>query len=95
MFDKTLICIQKKITFFLVDRVPLVFQQCNAIKSNCDANIERIVGEMGIDKWSEENWKQIFKENDICVMTAQIFLDILRHGFIEMSQVSLSFCFYA
>ncbi|KAG2220792.1 hypothetical protein INT45_012461, partial [Circinella minor] len=79
----------KKITFFLVDRVPLVFQQYNVIKSNCDANIERIVGEMGIDKWSEENWKQIFKENDICVMTAQIFLDILRHGFIEMTQINL------
>ncbi|KAI9264913.1 hypothetical protein BDA99DRAFT_536411 [Phascolomyces articulosus] len=78
-----------KLTFFLVDRVPLVPQQYNVIKSNCDANVERMYGEMGIDNWSERRWKQIFEENDVCVMTAQIFLDTLRHGFIHMSQVNL------
>ena len=71
-----------------MDRVPLVPQQYNVIKTNCDANVERMYGEMGIDKWSEKRWKQIFEENDVCVMTAQIFLDTLRHGFIHMSQVS-------
>ncbi|KAI9494240.1 hypothetical protein BDB00DRAFT_928356 [Zychaea mexicana] len=78
-----------KLSFFLVDRVPLVPQQYNVIKANCDAKVVRMYGEMGIDKWSEKRWDQIFEENDVCVMTAQIFLDTLRHGFIHMSQVNL------
>ena len=66
----------------------MVPQQTNVIKSNCDANVVGMYGEMGIDKWSEKKWKQIFEENDVCVMTAQILLDTLRHGFIHMDQVS-------
>ena len=56
----------EKTLIFLVDRVSLVSQQFNVIKSNCDANVELMFDEMGIDKWSEENWKQILKENDVC-----------------------------
>ncbi|KAG2217031.1 hypothetical protein INT45_003987 [Circinella minor] len=78
-----------KLTFFLVDRVPLVPQQYNVIKTNCDAKVERMYGAMDIDNWSEKKWKQIFEESDVCVMTAQIFLNTLRHGFIHMSQVNL------
>ncbi|KAI8136903.1 hypothetical protein BJV82DRAFT_718564 [Fennellomyces sp. T-0311] len=78
-----------KLAFFLVDRVPLVPQQTNVIKANCDANVIGMYGEMGIDKWSEKKWKQTFEENDVCVMTAQILLDTLRHGFVHMDQINL------
>lgn len=44
-------------------------------------------GEMDVDAWSEKRWKLIFEENDVCVMTAQIFLDTLHHGFISLEKV--------
>lgn len=44
-------------------------------------------GEMDVDNWSEKRWKQIFEESDVCVMTAQIFLDTLYHGFLSLERV--------
>jgi ERCC4-related helicase len=75
-------------TFFLVDRVPLVFQQANVIRANGDVEVKHICGQMDVDNWSEKKWKEIFEGTDVCVMTAQIFLDILRHGFVQMDSVS-------
>jgi endoribonuclease Dicer len=71
----------------LVERVPLVFQQANVILSNCDVVIEQMCGEMDVDNWSERKWKQIFEDSDVCVMTAQIFLDCLYHGFLSLEKV--------
>ncbi|CAO0799484.1 unnamed protein product [Mucor circinelloides] len=80
---------ETKLAFFLVDRVPLVFQQASVIRANCDVNLEEMCGEMEVDAWSEKRWKLIFEENDVCVMTAQIFLDTLHHGFITLEKVHL------
>ncbi|RGB34312.1 hypothetical protein C1646_653906 [Rhizophagus diaphanus] len=80
---------EEKLTFFLVNLVPLVFQQSDVIKANCDIKVMRFCGEMGVDLWSEKQWKKTFIEYDVLVMTAQIFLNILRHGFISLSQVNL------
>ncbi|RIA97599.1 hypothetical protein C1645_813834 [Glomus cerebriforme] len=80
---------ETKLTFFLVNLVPLVFQQANVIKANCDVKIKHFCGEMGVDLWSEKQWKTNFENFDVLVMTAQIFLNILRHGFISLSQVNL------
>lgn len=77
----------------MVDRVPLVFQQASVIRTNCDVVLEHMCGEMDVDNWSEKRWRQIFEESDVCVMTAQIFLDTLRHGFISLQQVGLLLAF--
>lgn len=76
-------------TFFLVDRVPLVFQQSEVIAANCDVKVKAMCGQMDVDNWTEKQWRLIFEENDVCVMTAQIFLDTLRHGYIHMDKVTL------
>lgn len=70
-----------------MERVPLVFQQASVIQANCDVMLEQMCGEMEVDGWSEKKWKQIYEDNDICVMTAQIFLDCLYHGFLTMEKV--------
>jgi endoribonuclease Dicer len=57
------------------------------IKANCDAKVKHFCGEMGVDLWKEKHWKTNFDEYEVLVMTAQIFLNILRHGFISLSQV--------
>ncbi|CEG78493.1 Putative Dicer-2 protein [Rhizopus microsporus] len=80
---------ETKLAFFLVDRVPLVFQQASVIKANCDIVVEAICGEMDVDNWSEKRWKIIFEESDVCVMTAQIFLDALYHGFLSIDRAHL------
>jgi hypothetical protein len=59
------------------------------IKANCDLKVKHFCGEMGVDLWSEKQWKQNFENYDVLVMTAQIFLNILRHGFISLQQVNI------
>ncbi|CAG8442886.1 9275_t:CDS:2 [Ambispora leptoticha] len=80
---------ETKLTFFLVNLVPLVFQQSKVIESNCDLRIKPLCGEMGVDLWSEKEWRNYFEQYDVLVMTAQIFLNILRHGFISINRVNL------
>lgn len=46
------------------------------------------LGEMVVDLWGLEQWRVIFERLDVIVMTAQIFLDLLAHGFLHMNQVS-------
>jgi hypothetical protein len=45
---------------------------------------------MNVDSWTKKQWEPIFEENDACVMTAQVFLNALRHGYIKLSQVIVS-----
>lgn len=86
--------LKTKLTFFLVNLVPLVFQQAEVLRSNCDFNIKSFCGEMGVDLWSEKQWAKNFEESDVLVMTAQIFLNILRHGFISLKQVRFYYQIY-
>lgn len=72
---------------FLVERVLLAFQQTNVLESNCDVRIEKLCGEMNVDVWSLEKWRSILDNVDVCVMTAQIFLDILQRAFLSLDQV--------
>lgn len=67
----------------------MVFQQASVISANCDAVVQQMCGQMDVDNWSEKKWRIIFEESDVCVMTAQIFLDTLRHGFIHMDEVCM------
>jgi len=78
-----------KIAVFLVDRVPLVFQQKDVISTNCDLNVKHLCGEMVWDQWNAKMWETMTNEDDVCVMTAQIFLDALRHGFIHLDRINL------
>ncbi|KAI8329686.1 P-loop containing nucleoside triphosphate hydrolase protein, partial [Blakeslea trispora] len=80
---------KRKLIFFLVDRVPLVFQQANVIKSNCDARLREICGDMNVDTWAKETWRDIFKHSDICVLTAEIFKSTLQRGFLSLEEICL------
>lgn len=64
-----------------------MFQQADVLKANCDARIEKLCGEMNVDVWSLEKWRSILDNVDICVMTAQIFLDILQRAFLSLDEV--------
>lgn len=75
--------------FFSVLTVPLVFQQAKVIEDETDLKVGKYVGDMGVDFWDKSQWQKEFKENQVFVMTAQIFLDILHHGFLGLSKTNL------
>jgi ERCC4-related helicase len=83
--------LQRKISFFIVNNVPLVFQQAAVIKANCAAEVTWLCGTLDTKKFSNGLWDETFKKVDVVVITAQILLDLLRHGFVQMSRVSTPF----
>ena len=42
-----------------------------------------------MDLWDKDVWQKEFNENSVLVMTGQIFLNLLSHSFIKLSQVNL------
>ncbi|KAI3653916.1 hypothetical protein MP228_001863 [Amoeboaphelidium protococcarum] len=80
---------RKKLIFFLVNSVPLVFQQSSVLRSQTSLRVGHYCGEMNVDLWGENQWKLIFDKLDVLVLTAQILLDLLVHGFIKMDQIAL------
>lgn len=42
-----------------------------------------------MDSWKEDVWQEQFNENNVLVMTAKIFLNLLSRSFIKLSQVNL------
>ncbi|KAM0346655.1 hypothetical protein ACHAPU_005367 [Fusarium lateritium] len=80
----------KKVAFFLVEKVALCFQQHAVLSCNLgDHSVAKFMGDTtGIEK-NKPYWDTQFSENMVVVCTAQILLDCLNNGFINMSQINL------
>ncbi|XP_044163480.1 LOW QUALITY PROTEIN: endoribonuclease Dicer-like [Acropora millepora] len=44
---------------------------------------------MGVDYWNKVKWEEELNKNNVLVMTAQIFLHLLHHAYIKLTQVNL------
>jgi endoribonuclease Dicer len=78
-----------KLVFFLVNLVPLVFQQSDVLRRHCDQHVKSYCGEMDVDSWNGATWKKNLGEAQIHVMTAAIFLNIVSCGFVQMKHIAL------
>lgn len=80
-----------KIAVFLVHRVPLVPQQAQVIRSVMPPHVQvgAYYGERGVDDWSWSKWARSLRTQKVLVMTAQIFLNLLRHGLVDIRNVAL------
>ncbi|KAF9546000.1 hypothetical protein EC957_010275 [Mortierella hygrophila] len=80
---------QRKVAFFVVNKVPLVFQQLAYICNNSDIKAEAVCGAMGADNYDEERWNSIFEKSELVVLTGQILFNILSHAYIKIDLCSL------
>ncbi|XP_063981181.1 endoribonuclease Dicer-like [Diachasmimorpha longicaudata] len=78
-----------KRTIFAVNTVPLVLQQSMYIKRHTGLTCQGYSGDLEVDFWKESKWQEEFDKNQVLVMTAQIFLNILEHGYMSLNQVNL------
>ena len=70
-----------KLMVFLVDRVPLAYQQSDYIKSQVpDLRVETLVGEISVELSHRKKIHQLLAKNkvDVLVLTHQIFLSFLE-----------------
>ncbi|KAK3990119.1 hypothetical protein QBC44DRAFT_240086 [Cladorrhinum sp. PSN332] len=78
----------KRIAFFLVDKVALVFQQHSVLTCNLDYPIEKFCGDMVINA-NKDFWAKTFEDNYGIVCTAEILYSCLSHSYIRMDQINL------
>lgn len=78
-----------KHTFFMVNTVALVNQQAAYIRRHSHHSVGEYSGDLNVDLWSKEMWQEELSRHQIMVMTCQIFLNILQHGYIQLSDVNL------
>ncbi|KAH8889878.1 dicer-like protein 1 [Thozetella sp. PMI_491] len=79
----------KRIAFFLVDKVALVFQQHAVLSCNLDYPIEKLCGELVSSQHTKAYWDMILEENMAVVCTAEILNQCLHHSFLRMEQINL------
>lgn len=80
---------KRRIAFFLVDKVALVFQQFAVLDCNLDYPAEKFCGETVVSMWNQQAWSDIFSKNEIIVCTAEILYQCLHHSYISMDQINL------
>ncbi|KAK3487801.1 uncharacterized protein B0T23DRAFT_398479 [Neurospora hispaniola] len=79
----------RRIAFFLVDKVALVFQQHSFLTKNLDFPMEKLCGEMVEGVESKAFWKEALEQNEVVVCTAEILSTALHHSWIRMDQINL------
>ncbi|KAJ3069775.1 hypothetical protein HDU98_007161 [Podochytrium sp. JEL0797] len=79
----------KRISVFLAPQIPLVSQQTNYLRQNCDFKVRMYHGELGVDGWTQEAWEAEFKEFGCMVMTPAILEMLLRRRFIALKEINL------
>ncbi|KAJ9477241.1 hypothetical protein PHBOTO_006457 [Pseudozyma hubeiensis] len=91
---------RRKVSFFLVNLVPLVHQQSSVIAGNSNLSVGKLYGELKdtvrlkrnkltVDSWREPQWSALLESHQVIVSTAQCFLDALIHGFVKMNDLNL------
>ncbi|XP_025264753.1 endoribonuclease Dicer isoform X1 [Camponotus floridanus] len=78
-----------KRSIFVVNTVALVLQQSDYINRHTDLTCKGYSGDMQVDHWKEEQWLTELKENQVLVMTSQILVDILSHGYMKLEKINL------
>ncbi|XP_016707739.1 endoribonuclease Dicer homolog 2 isoform X2 [Gossypium hirsutum] len=74
---------------FLVPQVVLVEQQADAVEMHTDLNVGKYWGDMEVDFWDDAKWKQEIDKYEVLVMTPQILLNGLRHGFFKINMIKV------
>ncbi|KAL0046074.1 hypothetical protein WJX82_001682 [Trebouxia sp. C0006] len=82
----------KRVTIFLAPKVLLVQQQADVLRKHTSLRVSHFCGDMNVDYWDRRRWGKELQEQDIWVMTPQILLNVLRHGFLKITDLNLLVC---
>lgn len=79
----------RRLSFFLVSSVTLVYQQFAVLETNLDQKVARLCGADNTDNWEKPKWARLFADHEVVVCTAEILYQCLFHSYISMSQINL------
>ncbi|PNX56920.1 endoribonuclease dicer 2-like protein, partial [Trifolium pratense] len=80
------------VAVFVVPKVVLVSQQAKALRNNTNLKVGMYWGDMGIDHWDGDMWKEETEKHEVLVMTPAILISCLRHSFIKLNMLGVIHC---
>lgn len=72
---------------FLCPTNPLVVQQADEIKKHTNYVVRVFYGDLGVDNWNETKWQQEIDDNEVLVLTPDIFFTILSKQIIDIQRI--------
>lgn len=67
----------------------LTRQQAESIKRATSFRTTVYTGDMNVDNWRRDKWREEFEKFQVFVSTCQIILDTIRHGYLKISEINL------
>lgn len=80
--------IPPRLSFFLVERVALAFQQHAVLDCNLPCSVAVFTGEK-VKNWTKDFWLKQMGEHEVIVCTAEILNQCLQFAFIRIDQINL------
>ncbi|XP_043525578.1 endoribonuclease Dicer [Frieseomelitta varia] len=79
----------RKHTVFIVNTLPLVIQQRDYIRRLTGFSCGAFSSEEGVDFWHTKDWNAQLKQHNVLVMTSQILVNALCHGYMSLNRINL------
>lgn len=79
----------RRISFFLVEKVALAFQQHAVLECNLAHPIAVYYGQSVRDSWNPSFWEEQFRGHEVIVCTAEILNQCLQRAYIRIDQINL------
>ncbi|XP_065369214.1 endoribonuclease Dcr-2 [Calliphora vicina] len=78
-----------KRAIFMCNTVELARQQYKQLKKTTNLKIGLYIGDRDVDNWSPRQWETEIDNNQVLVGTAQIFVDIVNHNLLKITDLSI------
>lgn len=78
-----------KRTIFVVNTVALARQQFEVLSKGTSFVVRLYTGDMNVDNWKREKWREEFEKFQIIVATVQIIVDVITSGFLTVADINL------
>jgi len=69
--------------------VAIVAQQASAIREHTNLGVGEYHGNKNVDMWTSHKWRAELAAHQVFVLTAQVLVDMLNHGFLALRQTNL------
>lgn len=79
----------RRLSFFLVDKVALVYQQHAVLDCNLGHSVAAFSGDSVRSLWNKSFWDQQFAKHEVVVCTAEILNKCLQSAYIRIDQINL------
>lgn len=79
----------RRLSFFLVDKVALAYQQHAVLDCNLGHSVAAFSGDSVRSLWNKSFWEQQFAKHEVIVCTAEILNKCLQFAYIRIDQINL------